>query len=92
MIENPSFVHELLDAICERQPGVRALVANQWIQVVAVPPDSAEMSRWTPAGWEPVAVAADPLPEAAGSLAWYRGKRDFVPPALIVPEVSSDVR
>ena len=82
----------VLDAICERQPGVRTLVANEWIQVVAVPPESSEMFRWTPAGWEPVVLTGEPLPQAAGSRAWYRGKRDFVPPALIVPEGSSDVR
>jgi hypothetical protein len=89
VVENTPAV---LDAICERQPGVRTLVANQWIQVVAVPPGSTEMFRWTPAGWQPVSVSTEPLPVVASSRAWYRGKRDFVPPALVLPEGWSDVR
>ena len=58
----------VLDAICERQPGVRTLVANEWIQVVAVPPESSEMFRWTPAGWEPVALTGE-LPAASRGVA-----------------------
>jgi hypothetical protein len=80
-----------LDAICERQPGVRTLVAHEWVQVVAVVPDTTEAWRWTPAGWVPHVAPDTPLPTAPSSHAWYAGKVDFVPPALIAAEDSLDV-
>jgi hypothetical protein len=39
--------------------------------------------RFTPRGFQPVTPPPAPLPVVASSPEWYRGQRDFLPPALI---------
>jgi len=83
---------DTLDAICGRQPGVRALVAHEWVQVVAIVPGTTDARRWTPAGWVRHVAPDVPLASAPSSHAWYAGKTSFVPPALIAAEDAADVR
>lgn len=74
-----------LTAIYARQPGIRELVGNGWVQLVSMDPETGAMSRFTPRGFESVQPSPEPLPVVASSSEWYRGHRDFLPPALIDP-------
>jgi uncharacterized protein len=69
--------------ICERQPIIRELVVNGWVQLTCVDPGTGEISRFTPAGFEPFVAPRDPLPAVHHSVDWYAGKSGFVAPALI---------
>jgi len=69
--------------VCERQPAVRELVENGWIQLACVDPETGTISRYTPAGFEPFTSPDSPLPAVSRSADWYAGKSGFVPPALI---------
>jgi hypothetical protein len=73
----------LLSAIYARQPMLRELIGNEWVQLVSVDPKTGEQQRFTLRGFVPLTPPSEPLPVVAASPEWYRGKRDFLPPALI---------
>ncbi|WNG19690.1 YbcC family protein [Cystobacter fuscus] len=74
---------EVLGGIYERQPILRELIGNEWVQLVSVDPVTGAQMRFTPRGFQPVTPPSAPLPVVASSPEWYRGQRDFLPPALI---------
>jgi len=74
---------QVLGGIYERQPLLRELIGNQWVQLVSVDPTTGAQMRFTPRGFEPVTPPPAALPVVASSPEWYRGQRDFLPPALI---------
>ncbi len=75
---------DVLTAIYTRQPAVRDIVDNAWIQLVAIDPDSAEIHRFVVgSGWEKWQPEGAPLPRVQRSADWFRGQRDALPPALI---------
>ena len=80
----------VLGGIYERQRELRELIGNAWVQLVSVDPETGAMQRFTPQGFQPITPPEKPLPVVASSPAWYRGHRDFLPPALIdTPSVRS---
>lgn len=81
-----------LSALYERQPPLRELIGNEWIQLVSVDPETGAMARFTPRGFEPVVPPAEPLPAVGSSPEWYRGCKDFLGPALIDPARQVDNR
>ena len=75
---------DVLAAIHGRQPGLRELIGNEWVQVIAEDPDTGEFSIFDPArGFVPWAGPVRPLPWRARSGDLYRGCADPLPPALI---------
>jgi uncharacterized protein YbcC (UPF0753/DUF2309 family) len=63
--------------IAQERPAIGRLVCNEWIQLVALDPDSGEMHRYTPAGFvrhEPETrgypVVPDSLQHVRGSRSW----------------------
>ncbi|HNQ05223.1 MAG TPA: DUF2309 domain-containing protein [Thiobacillaceae bacterium] len=75
---------DVLTAIYQRQPAVRELVDNEWVQLVAIDPDSGVLHRflvgtgwveWRPEGPAPATVPT--------STDWVRGRREPLPPVLI---------
>ena len=67
-----------------RQPALRELIGNRWVYVIAKDPASARFWVFYPdRGFMEWAGPRRPLPRVAGSSAYYRGRRDFLPPALI---------
>ena len=75
---------EILAAIYGRQPGLRELIGNGWIHVIAKDPDSGEFSIFDPQrGFAPWAGPVRPLPVCARSGDWYRGQTEPLPPVLI---------
>ena len=73
----------LLSAIYARQPMLRELIGNEWVQLVSVDPKTGEQQRFTTRGFVPLTPPSEPLPVVATSPEWYRGQRDFLSPALI---------
>jgi hypothetical protein len=75
---------DVLTAIYERQPAVRELVGNAWVQLVAKDPESGAIHRFRPGlGWVRWDPPARPVPRAERSQPCYAGRRDPCPPALI---------
>ncbi|WP_438030864.1 YbcC family protein [Sorangium sp. So ce233] len=74
---------EVAAAICARQPAIRELVANGWVQLACVDPSTGEMTRFARGAFAPFTPPDDPLPAVQRSADWYAGKSGFVPPAII---------
>ncbi|MDO9225711.1 MAG: DUF2309 domain-containing protein [Pseudomonadota bacterium] len=75
---------DVLTAIYTRQPAIKDIVDNAWIQLVAIDPDTAEMHRFVVGGgWVKWQAEGPALPSVRRSLDWFHGQRDALPPALI---------
>ncbi|MFM9057761.1 MAG: DUF2309 domain-containing protein [Planctomycetaceae bacterium] len=73
--------------VLDRLPAVKRLVENQWVRTVARDPETATLAVHTTAAdgsFVPYAPESSVLPTAADSTAWFRGRRDNVPPARIL--------
>ncbi len=74
---------ERLLAICERQPVVRELIVNEWVRIVSVDSARNTMEWFSEGAFRPLEVRQSDLPVVASSRAWYDGRTEFVPPAII---------
>ncbi len=70
--------------IAGRQPVVRELVVNRWVQLVSVDPDTGEMQVFDESGFSPYSPRADELPRVQRSGLWYAGRTGHLPPALVL--------
>jgi uncharacterized protein YbcC (UPF0753/DUF2309 family) len=84
VVEGP---RDRLRRVVEANPAIERLVRNRWMWLAALDPDSGQVWEWRAGGF--VAHSAEhPLPVVRGdSSDWYQGKRGFLSPAAIVPEV-----
>ncbi|WP_437729902.1 YbcC family protein [Sorangium sp. So ce1335] len=74
---------ETAAALCARQPALRELIGNGWIQLACVDPATRRIARFTGGGFAPFAPPDHPLPAVQRSADWYAGRSGFVPPALV---------
>jgi hypothetical protein len=78
---------EILGMIYERQPIIRELVGNAWVQLVSMNPETKQFMVFLPGrGFVPWQDRGGELPVVPGSRPWYVGQMDFLPPALIRKE------
>lgn len=77
---------EILGGIYGRQAGIAELLDNAWVQLVAMDPTDGRFNLFVPGqgfvAWE---EQVPDLPVVETSLDYYRGRTDFLPPALIEP-------
>jgi uncharacterized protein YbcC (UPF0753/DUF2309 family) len=76
---------QALAQIMDRNPGIGKLCHNNWLQLVALDPNSSEIQVFRNGRFEPYLPETDQLPQAATSLDWYRGWRDHLGFAQIAP-------
>lgn len=74
-----------LSRVLEANPDMMRLVRNGWVRVATLEPDSSTFLEFRGRGFEPYSGPAPQPPEAASSLDWYRGWRDHLGFASIVP-------
>ncbi len=67
-----------LAAVLDRLPDSKRLVANRWVHLLALDPDSRRISRFGATGFEPCEPSGAALPTAPRSVDWYRGRRDHL--------------
>jgi len=64
---------------------VQQLLDNSWVHLIALDPDSGAMNLFVPGvGFVLWDRPLTQLPVVESSYEWYKGKTDFLPPALIV--------
>ncbi len=81
---------DVLTAIYQRQPAVRELVGNEWLQLAAIDPDTSAIHRFVVGtGWVAWQPEGPALPRVPRSTDWVRGQRDPLPPALIEKAVEA---
>lgn len=74
---------ELIGRIAERHPAVGTLVANRWIQLALIHPETGVMTMHDRGSFVPLPEPLAPLPEVARSEQWYRARREHLPIAVI---------
>jgi hypothetical protein len=74
------------------EPAIRRVVDNAWVQLATLDPETPTMHVFRDGGFTPYEPNADDLPTAPTSLAWYRGWRDHLGYASIVPGKPSPIR
>jgi len=74
---------ERLLEIASKQAEVRELVVKRWIQLVSLHPETGDMQVFTDRGFVPYTPSPVSLPQASTSREFYRGHREFLPPAQI---------
>ena len=76
---------ETVTAIYQRQPYLKQLLDNEWLQLAVKDPKADALYEFIPhkglIKWEDIPI---PLPIVSSSTEWYLGKRDYLPPAKIM--------
>lgn len=76
---------ETVNAIYQRQPYLKQLLDNEWLQLAVKDPQSEALYEFIPTKglilWDNIPT---PLPVASSSLDWYAGKRAYLAPAKIM--------
>ena len=81
----------VLGEIYGRQPAIQELLGNAWVHLIAMDPDTGEFNLFVPGvGFVPWDRPLTPLPEVQSSFDWYKGKTDFLAPALVAQRVGLD--
>jgi uncharacterized protein YbcC (UPF0753/DUF2309 family) len=76
---------EALHAVIERNPGIKQLVVNEWVQLAVLDPASPAIRLYRHGQYEPYAPETTDLPVVSSSVDWYRGWRDHLGYASVVP-------
>lgn len=74
---------DTLEALYAKNPPLEELLGNEWVRLVAIDPDTGAQSTLTADGFVPLDGPVVAVPEAPTSRDWFRGKTDFLGPALI---------
>ena len=82
---------EMIGEIYGRQPPLQQLIGNGWLLVSAMDPATGKISVFDPEkGFVPWVGERDELTRVTHSSEWFGGRRDPLPPALILPKAASD--
>jgi uncharacterized protein len=81
---------EALQAVIERNPGIKELVVNDWIQLAVLDPNSPAIRVYRNGRFEPYSPETADLPVVSSSIDWYRGWREHLGYASVVPDSGAD--
>jgi uncharacterized protein YbcC (UPF0753/DUF2309 family) len=76
---------EAMLRIMERNPAIGQLCRNEWVQLATLDPDSPAIHVFQQGRFEPYSPQTTELPAVASSVDWYRGWRDHLGYAAVVP-------
>lgn len=76
---------ELLTRLFARHENIGRLVAHEWVLFASLDPAANTLQVWRDGAFHPYQVQATHLPAAESSTDWYRGWRDHLEFAEIVP-------
>jgi uncharacterized protein YbcC (UPF0753/DUF2309 family) len=77
----------IMESIMANSDVIRRYVHHEWVQLAVMDPDSGAIQVWQKGAWVPHEPRASHLPCAPSSLDWYRGWRDHLEFAEILPTV-----
>lgn len=76
-------------SIMERNETVRRLCQNEWVQLATLSPEAPEIHYFHGGRFVPYEPEAQSLPVARSSTEWYRGWRDHLEFAEIIPDAQA---
>lgn len=75
---------QVVTDIYQRQPKVRELVGNGWVQLICLEPDRGTLHRFMPGqGWALWQSDGQPLPKVDYSRDWFTHQREALAPVLL---------
>ena len=77
-------------AILEQNVAIKRLVANNWIQLAVVDPDSAIIHLFRGGQFERYRPESSGIPAVKSSVDWYRGWRDHLGFASVVGDAATE--
>lgn len=77
----PDVMQHIMDANAE----IRRLCRNEWVQLSVLDPDSSTIHHFRNGQFETYQPAKRELPEVERSIDWYRGWRDHLGYAIVIP-------
>ncbi|HET6575127.1 MAG TPA: putative inorganic carbon transporter subunit DabA, partial [Fimbriiglobus sp.] len=77
---------ETMLAVLGRNPEMERLFRNRWAYLALLDPGSPTIQVYRDGAFHPYRPTVDHLPRAASSVDWYRGWRDHLEFAQIVPK------
>ncbi|MBK8645894.1 MAG: DUF2309 domain-containing protein [Gemmatimonadetes bacterium] len=83
---------EALLAIAGRQPEVRELVVNEWVQLVSVSPHDGTMTVYQGGAFVPYTPDVGRTPVVQRSAQWHGATREHVAPALVLDALTGSVQ
>ncbi len=81
---------EAMLKIVDANPAIRQLVRNDWVQLVVLDPYSPTLQVYRNGCFEPYEPSTKKVPVVKSSVDWYRGWRDHLGFASIVPDAAGD--
>jgi uncharacterized protein YbcC (UPF0753/DUF2309 family) len=79
----------VMQKVMERNPALRQLIENQWIQLATLSPHSPAIHVYEHGRFELYRFESGEIPRVPSSTAWYRGWRDHLGFASIVPSAGA---
>lgn len=76
---------ETIESIMERNETVKRILKNGWMQLTLLDPQSGNILVYDEGKYVPYLPGIEELPKASSSIEWYRGWRDHLGFAEIVP-------
>ncbi|MBI2687772.1 MAG: DUF2309 domain-containing protein [Acidobacteria bacterium] len=76
---------DLLEKVIAGNPTVKEFIVNRWIRISVMDPLTGQIQIRRDNGYEPLEGEVKPLPTAPNSHAWYKGKLEHLPMAMITP-------
>lgn len=75
--------------VASHVPEVAEFVGNGWVRLVSIDPETGATEVFRDGSFAPLDLRGDPqLPIVKSAVDWYRGHRESLPPARIVPSSS----
>jgi uncharacterized protein YbcC (UPF0753/DUF2309 family) len=79
---------EAMLSVMDRNAGIKQLVANEWVQLAVLDPNSPQIQVFRRGKFEPYECETNDLPVVRSSIDWYRGWRDHLGYASVVADTS----
>jgi len=76
---------EAMLGVIEKNPVIRQLVVNDWVQLAVLDPNAPRIQLYRQGRFEPYTPESKDLPIVQSSVDWYRGWRDHLGYASVVP-------
>ena len=80
---------EQIIASAAQVPGVRKLIENRWVQLVAWDPQTGALSVYDGGAFVPYVPEHNEIPVVDRSVSWYAGRRGHLSPARVLAAMTN---
>jgi len=81
---------EGMQRVIDGNPAIKQLVVNEWVQLAVLDPHSPRIQLYRQGMFQPYTSETTDLPVVRSSIDWYRGWRDHLGYASVVPDAAAE--